>query len=56
MARRFPKLRPGTWTLLVGAWRVWRRLPPKQRKQVVDLARRHGPKLAAKAVKATRRK
>ena len=56
MARRFPKLRPGLWTLAVGAWRVWRRLPPKQRKQVLDLARKHGPKLASKAVKATRRK
>lgn len=56
MARRILKLRPGVWTLAVGAWRIWRRLPPKQRKQAFDLARKHGPKLAAKAVKATRKK
>jgi hypothetical protein len=37
--------------LAVSAWRLWRRLPPKQRKRVMKQVRRHGPKLAAKAVK-----
>ncbi len=56
MARPFRRLRPGPWALAVAAWDVWRRLPPKQRKQLLGLARKHGPALAAKAVKATRRK
>jgi hypothetical protein len=33
---------------------VWRRLPPKQRKQVLTLARKHGPKAAAKLIKLRR--
>ena len=33
---------------------VWRRLPPKQRKQAFDLARKHGPKAAAKLIKLQR--
>ncbi|HZD86733.1 MAG TPA: hypothetical protein VE088_01855 [Gaiellaceae bacterium] len=56
MASRFRKLRPGPWALLIATWDVWRRLPPKQRKQLLGLARKHGPKLAAKAVKATRKR
>jgi hypothetical protein len=34
------------------AWDVWRRLPPKQRKQMIDLARKHGPAVAARAMRA----
>ena len=56
MARGRSRLRPGIWTVTVAAWNIWRRLPPKQRKQVLGLARKHGPKLAAKAVQATRKK
>jgi hypothetical protein len=37
--------------LAISAWKLWRRLPPKQRKRVMKQVRRHGPKLAAKAVK-----
>ena len=33
---------------------VWRRLPPKQRKQVLELARKHGPKAAAKLIQLQR--
>jgi hypothetical protein len=33
---------------------VWRRLPPKQRKQVLQLARKHGPKAASKLLKMQR--
>jgi hypothetical protein len=36
----------------VAAWDIWRRLPPQQRRQLLKLARKHGPKLAAKAAKA----
>ena len=43
---RFRKLRPGPVGLAIAAWDVWRRLPPKQRKQAVAIARKHGPKVA----------
>jgi hypothetical protein len=56
MAGRFRKLRPTPWALAIGAWDIWRRLPPQQRRQLMKLARRHGPKLAARAAKAARRR
>jgi hypothetical protein len=31
-------------------WDIWRRLPPKQRRQLMDAARRHGPRLAQQAM------
>ena len=31
------------------AYRLWRRLPPAQRKALFDQARKHGPKAAAAA-------
>jgi hypothetical protein len=30
---------------------VWRRLPPQQRKQALDLARKHGPTVVKQASK-----
>jgi hypothetical protein len=54
MARKL-KLRPTGWAFAVAAWDVWRRLPAKQRKQALGLARKHGPKLAKQMVKARRR-
>jgi hypothetical protein len=49
---KFKKFRPSPWAITIAAWDVWRRLPPAQRRQVVDAARKHGPKLAAGAAKA----
>jgi hypothetical protein len=46
------KLRPTPWALTIAAWDIWRRLPPAQRRQLLILARRHGPKLAARGAKA----
>jgi hypothetical protein len=37
------------------AWDIWRRLPPKQRRQILDIARTHGPKVASRVMKATAR-
>jgi hypothetical protein len=34
-------------------YRLWRRLPPAQRRLVLELARAHGPKVAAAAVAAS---
>jgi hypothetical protein len=52
MARRFRKLRPTPWALTIAVWDIWRRLPSAQRRQLLSLARKHGPKLAARAAKA----
>jgi hypothetical protein len=55
MARRF-RLRPKPWALAVAAFDIWRRLPAKQRQQLVGLARQHGPKLAKRVAQARRKK
>jgi len=49
---RLGRLRPGPIGFAITLYDVWRRLPPKQRKQVLDLARKHGPKVASSALKA----
>ncbi|HVM16631.1 MAG TPA: hypothetical protein VM290_03530 [Gaiellaceae bacterium] len=46
--------RIGPLGLALTAVDVWRRLPPKQRQAVLRATRTHGPKLAARAVKAAR--
>jgi hypothetical protein len=51
---RFGRLRPGPVGVAIALYDVWRRLPPKQRKQVLKLARKHGPKAAAKAIELRR--
>jgi hypothetical protein len=56
MAARFRSFRPTPWALTIAAWDIWRRLPPQQRQQLMTLARKHGPKLASRAAKATRRR
>jgi hypothetical protein len=35
-------------------WDIWRRLPPKQRRWVLDQARHHGPRVAKQALEAQR--
>ncbi|MFN2468838.1 MAG: hypothetical protein ABR521_11990 [Gaiellaceae bacterium] len=37
--------------LALTAFEVWRRIPPKHRRRILKQARKHGPKLAAKAVR-----
>jgi hypothetical protein len=56
MARRYLKLRPTPWALTIVAWDIWRRLPPEQRKQLVRAARKHGPRIAAGAAAAAKRR
>jgi hypothetical protein len=51
---RLGKLRPGPVGLAFTLFDVWRRLPPKQRKQVLELARKHGPKAASKLLELQR--
>ena len=52
---RLGKLRPGPVGLAIALYDIWRRLPPKQQKQVLTLARKHGPKVAARIAKQRRR-
>jgi hypothetical protein len=47
--------RAGPVGLALTAYDIWRRLPPKQRKQLVASARKHGPRIASAAVDRTRR-
>jgi hypothetical protein len=42
----------GPLGLALTAWDIWRRLPPRQRKQVINIARKHGPKVAARVLRA----
>jgi hypothetical protein len=56
MARRSSRLRPTPWALTIVVWDIWRRLPPQQREQLLAAARKHGPKLAGRAAKATNRR
>jgi hypothetical protein len=43
-------MRPrSTIGLALAAYKVWRRLPPAQRRAVLNQARKHGPKAAAAA-------
>jgi hypothetical protein len=44
------RLRPVGTALLL--WDVWRRLPPAQRRWVVDQARVHGPRVVKQAMDA----
>jgi hypothetical protein len=45
---RVGKARPVPLVVALTLYDVWRRLPPKQRKQLLVLARKHGPTVATK--------
>ena len=51
-----PRLRPrvGPVGIALTLFDVWRRLPPKQRKQALDLARKHGPTVVKQVSKLRR--
>ena len=51
---RLGKLRPGPVGVAITIYDIWRRLPPKQRKQVLDVLRKHGPTVASKLIKMQR--
>jgi hypothetical protein len=48
--------RAGTFGLVLTLWDVWKRIPPRHRKRIIKQARKHGPKLAAKAMQAQARR
>jgi hypothetical protein len=49
MPRPVPRIGPAGVALT--AWEVWRRLPPSQRKRILKQVRKHGPAVAAMAVR-----
>ncbi|MDX6516756.1 MAG: hypothetical protein QOH73_2422 [Gaiellaceae bacterium] len=49
-------LRRDPIAIALTAYDFWRRLPPKQRKRALKLARKHGPRLAVKAIRLKTRK
>jgi hypothetical protein len=51
---RIGRVRPGPVGIALTLYDVWRRLPPKQRKMVLQIARKHGPKAASKLLQMQR--
>jgi hypothetical protein len=45
---RAGRFRPAPLAVALTLYDIWRRMPPKQRKQLMQLAQRHGPTVAAK--------
>ena len=43
--------RAGPLGLALTAYDVWRRLPPSQRRRIIDATRTHGPRIAGSVVK-----
>jgi hypothetical protein len=52
---RFGKLRPGPVGAAIALFDVWRRLTPKQRQQLVKLAKQHGPTVVKTARNLSKR-
>ncbi len=52
MPRLNPLRRVGPLGIALTAYDIWRRLPPKQRQQLMQIAREHGPRVAARVMEA----
>ena len=50
-----PRRKVAPLGLALTAWDIWRRLPPRQRKQILNIARKHGPRVAARVLRAAGR-
>jgi hypothetical protein len=48
--------RAGAVGLVLTAWDIWRRIPPRQRVILLMLARKHGPRIAKRAVEYRRKR
>jgi hypothetical protein len=53
--RRFLYRRMGPVGVVLTAFDLWRRIPPKHRKRILAEARKHGPRLAKAARDSQRR-
>jgi hypothetical protein len=54
MAGFRPLRRTGTIGLALTAWDIWRRIPPRHRKTILNQARKHGPRVAKRVINARR--
>jgi hypothetical protein len=43
------------WGTALAAWEIWKRIPPKHRKRLLQQVRKHGPTLLKQAYKARRK-
>jgi hypothetical protein len=48
--------RAGPIGLALTAYDIWRRLPPKQRKQILAVTRKHAPRVAAKVMNGAKQR
>jgi hypothetical protein len=48
--------RAGPIGLVLTAYDIWRRLPKKQRRQILNAARKHGPRAAAKVMSTAKQR
>ena len=46
--------RAGPIGLVLTAYDIWRRLPKKQRRQILNATRKHGPRVAAQVMKGAK--
>jgi hypothetical protein len=56
--RRYPFFlgrRLGPFGLALTAWNLWRHIPREQRREIVRLARHHGPRVARRVAQGRRR-
>jgi len=54
--RRMITRKAGVVGLALTAFDIWMRIPPKQRRQLMQQARKHGPRIARAAVERRRRR
>jgi hypothetical protein len=48
--------RAGPIGLALTAYDIWRRLPKKQRRQILEATRKHGPRVAAKMMNGAKQR
>ena len=56
MPFRLLSRRAGPLGLALTAYDIWRRLPPKQRRQILDATRKHGPRVAARVMNGAKQR
>ena len=47
--------RAGPWGTALVMWDIWKRIPPKHRKKLLQQARKHGPRLVKQAYEARKK-
>jgi hypothetical protein len=49
-----PYRRVGAIGIALTAWDIWRRIPPRHRKTIIQQARKHGPPLVVRILQGSR--